>query len=82
MTIKGYSSFLEVLQELHHRIVECHITRTLDGGFYRSTEVQSVYSTATADWFKKDQSVIGIGEVKSLNFEPSKPSFPLGVDYE
>ena len=52
MAMKGCSVLLNVsaLLEPYHRIVKCH-TRTLVGGeSYPSAEMQSVYSTAPADW--------------------------------
>ena len=51
MAKKGCSAFPKTPASLepHHQIVYCHI-RTLIGGSYPSVEVQSVYSTAPADW--------------------------------
>ena len=53
MAMKEYSAFPKApaLLEPHHQIVSCHIQDTLyGGGSYPSAEVQSVYSTAPADW--------------------------------
>ena len=53
MAMKGYSTFPKApaLLEPHHQIVLCHIQNTRwGGGSYPSVEVQSVYSTAAADW--------------------------------
>ena len=52
MAIKGYSAFSKApaLLEPHHQIVWCHNQDTRWGGSYPSTEKQSVYSTAPADW--------------------------------
>ena len=52
MAIKEYSTFPKApaLVEPHNEIVQCHIQVTHGGGSYPSIEVQSVYSTAPADW--------------------------------
>ena len=52
MAMKGYSAFskAQVLLGPRHQIVLCHIHDTRWGEFYPSAEVQSVYSTASADW--------------------------------
>ena len=52
MAIKGDSAFPKapVSLELHHQIVSCHLKDTCWWGSYPSAEVQSVYSTAPADW--------------------------------
>ena len=52
MAMKGYFAFPQalVLLEPHHQIVLCHIQDTCWRGAYPSAEVQSVYSTAPADW--------------------------------
>ena len=57
MVMKGYSAFPKApaLLEPHHQIVKCHIQDTRwRGGSYPSAEVQSVYSTAPADWARKN----------------------------
>ena len=50
--MKGYSALPKApaLLELHHQIIVCHIQDTRWGVSYPSAEVQSVYSTASADW--------------------------------
>ena len=53
MKMKGYSTFPKVpaLLEPHHQIVLCRIQDTCRrGGYYSSTEMQSVYFIAPADW--------------------------------
>ena len=53
MAMKGCSVFPKVPALLgpHHQTVKCDIQDThLGGGSYPSAEVQSVYSTASADW--------------------------------
>ena len=51
MAMKGYSTFLKVLnyQNLDIRLFSV-INRTLLEGFYNSIVMQSVYSTLLADW--------------------------------
>ena len=52
MAIKGYSAFPKAPAslEFHHQTVQCHIQDTRWERSYPSAEVQSVYSTAPADW--------------------------------
>ena len=51
---KSHFTFLEApaFLEPHHMIIECNIhdARWRRGGAYNSAEMQSVYSTAPADW--------------------------------
>ena len=53
MAMKGCSAFPNAPASLepHYQIVGCHIQDT-HRGYYPSTEMQSVYSTAPADWAK------------------------------
>ena len=56
MALKEYSTFSKgpVSLEPHHQIVLCHVQDIRCGvGSYTSAEVQSVYSTAPADWARK-----------------------------
>ena len=56
MVIKGQSTFLKATGlEPHHQIVLCHIqdTRWMVE-FYRSAEMQSVYSPSPTDWARID----------------------------
>ena len=52
IAMKGYSALPKppALLEPHHQTVECHIQGTRSGVSYPSAEVESVYSTAPADW--------------------------------
>ena len=52
LAMKGYSALPKVLAllEPHHETLESNPGHSLGGGSYRSTEVQSMYSTAPADW--------------------------------
>ena len=54
MTMIGCSAFPNALPllEPHYQIVLCHIQDTWGRGSYPSAEMQSVYSTAPADWAK------------------------------
>ena len=54
MAIKGCSAFPKApaLQEPNHKIVQCYIQDTRCGESYLTAEMQSVYSTAPADWAK------------------------------
>ena len=54
MAMKRCSIFPKApaLLEPHHQTVKCHIKNTCWGGGYPSAEVQSLYSTAPADWAK------------------------------
>ena len=59
MAMRGCSAFPKAPASLvpHHQIVYCHKQDTHWGGSYPSAEVQSVYSTAPADWAKKNLCV-------------------------
>ena len=52
MEMKGCSAFPKAPASLepHHQIVQCHIQDTHGGWSYLSAELQSVNSTAQADW--------------------------------
>ena len=52
MTMKGCTAFPKAPASLepHHQIVWCHIQGNHWVGVLPSAEVQSVYSTAPADW--------------------------------
>ena len=51
MEMKGSSAFLKTLASLepHHQFVWCHIQNTDCGWSYPSAELQSVYSSASAE---------------------------------
>ena len=49
--MKGYSAFPKASRlEIHPQIGLCHIHDTCSRGSYPNAEMQSVYSTALADW--------------------------------
>ena len=52
MAMKGYSAFPKApaLLQPHHLMFSVISRHSLGGGSYPSAEVQSVYSTAAADW--------------------------------
>ena len=72
MAIKGYSALPKAPESLEprHEIVYCHIQDTrMGGGSYSAAEVQSVYSTAPADWAKskkRDKYLDLVSELRKL----------------
>ena len=58
VAMKEYSTFPKVPGlEPHHQIVLCHNQNTGVEGSYLSAEMQSVYSTTSADWIDYIKSV-------------------------
>ena len=52
MAMEGYSGFLKVPASLEtqHQLFQCYIRTLIGVGSYPTAELQSVYSTAPADW--------------------------------
>ena len=70
MKLKGYSAFSKALrQEPHHQVsYPGHLLRWVS---YPSAEMQSVYSTAPADWARFDLIVIEFFLSDSMSFASS-----------
>ena len=71
-----HSPKIHITGYLHHQIVKCHIRTLVWGESYSSEEVQSVDSTAPADWASLTWMVCMMGS-KWLSWSMSLMSLPL-----